>query len=148
TQRAQSRIFQHQSVPDILKAVLTGIDTDFQLKGSFEPRDYCVQYRETDFNFASRLMEEEGIYFYFKHTQGAHKMVLANAPEGHAALPTSPTITYTSLNHATVVSEDIIYDWSKTQELTSGKYLLWDHNFELPHKHVEADKAIQPTVAV
>src|SRR5262249_44157364 len=63
-------------------------------------------------------------------------------------LPTAPTITYTSLNHATAVSEDIIYDWSKTQELTSGKYLLWDHNFELPHKHVEADKAIQPTVAV
>ena len=63
TRSAQSRIFQHISVPDILKKVLTGLNVDFQLRGTFHPRDFCVQYRETDFNFASRLMEEEGIYY-------------------------------------------------------------------------------------
>src|SRR4051794_31903237 len=62
TQRTQSRIFQHQSVPDILKKVLDGFKVSYQLQGTFEPRDYCVQYRESDFDFASRLMEEEGIY--------------------------------------------------------------------------------------
>ncbi len=68
TRRSQSRIFQHMSVPDILKKVLTGLDVAFELQGSFQPRDYCVQYRESDFAFVSRLMEEEGIYYFFKHT--------------------------------------------------------------------------------
>src|SRR5262245_14173211 len=57
--RAQSRIFQYVTVPDILKRVLTGFDVKFDLKGKYFERDFCVQYRESDFHFASRLMEEE-----------------------------------------------------------------------------------------
>src|SRR5450432_4164678 len=90
TRRVQSRIFQHVTVPDILKKVLDGLDVTYEIKGTFEPRDYCVQYRETDFNFASRLMEEEGIYYFFKHTADGHKMVLANTPQGHPAIPYLP----------------------------------------------------------
>src|SRR5205823_5424627 len=78
TRRAQSRIFQHLSVPDILKKVLQGLDVTFELQGTYQPRDYCVQYRETAFNFASRLMEEEGIDYYFKHAEGGHTLVLAD----------------------------------------------------------------------
>src|SRR5262245_30024301 len=62
TKNFQSRIFQHKTVPDILKEVLKGVDPKFEIQGAFEPREYCVQYRESDFHFASRLMEEEGIY--------------------------------------------------------------------------------------
>src|SRR5262249_12331835 len=69
TLRLQSRIFQQLSVPDILKQVLTGLDVSWQIQGSFDPRDYCTQYQESDFAFASRLMEEEGLYYYFKHAQ-------------------------------------------------------------------------------
>src|SRR5215203_5203496 len=67
TKKTQSRIFQQMSVPDILKKVLAGLDPApaFEL-GKFEPRDYCVQYHESDWAFASRLMEEEGIYFFFR----------------------------------------------------------------------------------
>ena len=65
-------------MPDILKKVLTGLDVDYELQGTFEPRDYCVQYRETDFDFACRLMEEEGIFYFFKHADGSHKMVVAD----------------------------------------------------------------------
>src|SRR5208283_17029 len=64
TRNAQSRIFQQIAVPDILKQVLTGLSVEYQLQGTYKPRDYCVQYRETDFDFASRIMEEEGIYYY------------------------------------------------------------------------------------
>ena len=53
--------------------MLTGLDVSFEIQATFQPRDYCVQYRETDFNFASRLMEEEGIYYFFKHTEDGHK---------------------------------------------------------------------------
>jgi type VI secretion system secreted protein VgrG len=84
---AGSRIFQHMSVPDILKKVLVGFDVAYDIQGTFEPRDYCVQYRESDFDFASRLMEEEGIFYFFKHTADGHKMVLANSPQSHAVLP-------------------------------------------------------------
>src|SRR5688572_2438775 len=73
TKRSQSRIFQYQTVPDILKKVFEGHDVSFELQGSFEKRDFCVQYRETDFHFASRLMEEEGIFYFFKHTADGHK---------------------------------------------------------------------------
>src|SRR5262249_50949423 len=94
TQRAQSRIFQHMSVPDILKKVLTGLDVNFQIQGTFDPRDYCVQYRETDFNFVSRLMEEEGIYYYFDHSEDKHVMVIANVAAGHADLPVASEVLY------------------------------------------------------
>src|SRR5262249_48895974 len=69
TRIAQSRIFQRLTVPQILDKVLHGIDVDFRLQGTFPERDYCVQYRESDFNFMSRLMEEEGIYYYFQHLE-------------------------------------------------------------------------------
>src|SRR5690606_948062 len=48
------------------------------LTASYKPRDYCVQYRESDFQFVSRLLEEEGIYYYFQHTEDEHRLVLAD----------------------------------------------------------------------
>jgi type VI secretion system secreted protein VgrG len=87
TRRVQSRIFQHETVVEILKKVLKGLDVAFELQGSFPKRDYCVQYRESDFAFASRLMEEEGIFYFFKHAADGHKLVLANASSSHADVP-------------------------------------------------------------
>ncbi|MGF1581036.1 MAG: type VI secretion system Vgr family protein [Gemmataceae bacterium] len=147
TRRAQSRIFQHVKVGDILKKVLEGLDVKLQLEGNYENRDYCVQYRETDFNFASRLMEEEGIYYYFKHTEGGHQMIVADTPGGHADLPAGSTITLRELPKGTL-EEDIIYDWKKRQGITSGKYTLWDYRFEMPQKHLEAEAKIQPDTQI
>lgn len=144
TRRAQSRIFQHLSVPDILKKVLAGLDVSYEIQGTFYPRDFCVQYRETDFNFASRLMEEEGIYYFFTHADGAHKMVVANTPQSHPDLPVASKIIYEELKGG-LRPEDRVSTWNKSQELRSGKYTLWDHTFELPHRHLEADKSIQET---
>src|SRR5262245_21318832 len=87
TRRVQSRIFQHLTIPEILKQVLAGLDVTYEIVGTFHPRDYCVQYRESDFNFASRLMEEEGIFYFFKHTSGGHKMVVANTTQSHPDVP-------------------------------------------------------------
>ena len=146
TRKAQSRIFQHLSVPDILKKVLAGLDVRYSIEGTFEPRDYCVQYRETDFNFASRLMEEEGIFYYFEHSANSHKLVVSNQ-QTHPDVPNGSSFIYEDLSGG-VRKEDRIYDWTKVQELRSGKVTLYDHCFELPHKHVEADKEIQDSVAV
>ena len=146
TRKAQSRIFQRLTVPDILKKVLEGLEVTYEIQGTFHPRDYCVQYRETDFNFASRLMEEEGIYYFFKHTANGHTMVVANTPQSHTDVSGQSRVVYEGVLGGKR-DDDRVYDWEKFQEMRSGKHTLWDHCFELPHKHLEADKTILPDVA-
>ena len=138
----QSRIFQNISVPDVLRQVLGGLDVSFELQGSYEPRTYCVQYRETDFNFASRLMEEEGIFYFFRHTADGHQLVLGDSPQNHAALPDQSTIPFNRTPPPKPGSL-AVYEWLKTQSLTSGAVTLRDHQFELPQDNLEADATIQ-----
>jgi len=147
TRTHRNRIFQHMNVPDILKKVLQGLDVSFDLHSTFEERDYCVQYRESDFDFASRLMEEEGIYYFFKHAEDRHVMVLGNTPATHPDMPVSSRIIFEEIAGGTR-GEERVYAWEKVQELRSGKYTLWDHCFELPHKHLEAQKTILESVQV
>jgi type VI secretion system secreted protein VgrG len=146
TRRAQSRIFQNLNVPDILRKVLTGLDVTWEIQGTFHPRDFCVQYRETDFNFASRLMEEEGIYYFFKHTRNSHTMVVANTPQSHPDMPLGSRIIFDETAEGR--EDDLrIKSWQKSQWLRSGKVTLWDHCFELPHTHLEAEESIQDSVS-
>jgi type VI secretion system secreted protein VgrG len=145
TQQSQSRIFQQKSVPDILKAVLTGIDCSWKLQGQYEPREYCVQYRETDFDFASRLMEEEGIYYYFDHSESGHKMIVADTPQGHDAVPGLTTVRY-GMVEGGARKADHIYEWRKIQSLRTAKYTLWDHNFQQPTQNLEAKTDITDSV--
>lgn len=147
SQRTQSRIFQQISVPDILKKVLGELDVDFKIVGEFEPRDYCVQYRETDFAFASRLMEEEGIYYFFIHTEDGHTMVVANTPQSHDDLPIDSTLFFDE-DRGGVDEEQIIYSWEKQQVLKSGKVTLWDHCFELPHKSLDAQEMVDEELQI
>jgi type VI secretion system secreted protein VgrG len=126
TKKAQSRNFQQLTVPEILKQVLAGLDVSYELTGAYNSRDYCVQYRETDFNFASRLMEEEGIYYYFEHQANSHRLIVADSPANQPDLPDPSTIIYDGTLGGTR-AQDRIRDWEKTQELRSGKYTLWDH---------------------
>lgn len=147
TRITQSRIFQQMSVPDILKKVLVGFSVSFELQGTYQPRDYCSQYRESDFDFASRVMEEEGIFYFFKHEENNHVMVVADSPTAHKDLPHSPTIYYDP-DIGGVEDVVIVYSWEKSQTLRSGKTTHWDHCFELPHKSLEAQDLIVETVQV
>jgi type VI secretion system secreted protein VgrG len=144
TRRAQCRIFQQKSVPDILKKVLEGFDTDFQLRGQYEPREYCVQYRETDFDFASRLMEEEGIYYFFEHSKSGHKMIIADTPQSHSPVPGLTHARYDVVGGGP--TGDHIFEWRKTQALRAAKYSLWDHCFQQPTKNLEAKESIMESV--
>jgi type VI secretion system secreted protein VgrG len=83
TKKVRSRIFQHVTVPDILRQLFAELDVTYELSATYYQRDYCVQYRETDFNFASRLMEEEGIYYFFKHSDGSHQLVVTDVATQH-----------------------------------------------------------------
>ncbi len=152
TRRAQSRIFQHMTIPDILKKVLTGLDVSYEIQGSYQPRDYCVQYRETDFQFASRLMEEEGIFYYFKHSAEGHRLVVADAPKSWTDLDPAKVIyeTYTGGNRP----DNRLWHWERVQELRSGKVALWDHCFELTgsspgtFNHLDCEKIVPDSVQV
>src|SRR5262249_55251190 len=90
TRTTDCKIFQKQSVPDIIKSILDehGItDVKKSLSGTYNPREYCVQYNESDFDFISRLMEEEGIYYFFVHEKGKHTLVLADSDGAHSSIP-------------------------------------------------------------
>lgn len=147
TKAAQTRIFQQQSVPDILKKVLKGLDPNVihKLPGTYPPRNYCVQYRETDFNFACRLMEEEGIFYFFTHAADGHKLVIADNAQAHPELPINSKMVFEKVI-AGQTPEDRILTWNKRQELLTGKFKLWDHTFEMPPKNLEAKASIQDTV--
>jgi type VI secretion system secreted protein VgrG len=148
TKRTQSRIFQQTAVDDILKKVLAPLTpTPAYELGKYEPRDYCVQYHESDWNFAARLMEEEGIYFFFRHTDAGHQLVLADKPDSHKDVPFAPAILFKTARQVNR-DEDVVTEFAKAQEIVTGKVTLWDHNFELPHKHLEADRPVQESVQV
>ncbi len=138
TRKVRSRIFQHTTVPDILKQVLKGLEVSYKLTGEYKPRDYCAQYRESDFDFISRLMEEEGIFYFFEQSASGHTMVVADTPQAH---PDLGEAIYEEVIGG-MREEDRVWRWEKIQELRSGKYTLWDHCFELPGKHLEAEKPV------
>lgn len=140
TQKVQSRIFQQISVPDILRKIFTGFEVTYEIQGTFFPRNFCVQYHESDFDFASRLMEEEGIFYYFEHTGGTHKMIIANTPQSHRETPGKSRIP--CFIDVTRIEDWVssIAMWRLDYQLQSGKVTLWDHNFELPHKRLDVEK--------
>ena len=146
TRKFQSRIFQHLNVPDILKKVLAGFDVAYEIQGTFEQREYCTQYRETDFDFVSRLMEEEGIYYFFKYTPGAHKLVLANTPKSHPEIPGDSKLIYETVAGGER-DEERISQWRKAQFWGSGKYTVWDHHHQRPHKTLESQETVLGSVA-
>ncbi len=146
TRQADCRIFQNLAVPDIITQVF-GLFSTFpkfqkKLTGTYPPLEYCVQYRETSFNFVSRLMEENGIFYYFDHTtQGQHTMVLADAPTAFVNCPDQSTASYDL--DAGVNNFDVVTSWHIEQELRTGKYTVTDYNFTTPSTSLLSDA---PTV--
>ncbi|MEA3277301.1 MAG: type VI secretion system tip protein TssI/VgrG [Pseudomonadota bacterium] len=139
TRTADCRIFQDKTVPDIIKEIFREHGfTDFEesLSGSFRQWVYCVQYRETDFNFVSRLMEQEGIYFYFKHEDGKHTLVLADSYSAHSPYPGYEEIPYYPPDETSLRERDHISDWSVLQAVQPGTFAHTDFDFTAPKKNL------------
>src|SRR5215469_1842274 len=135
TRKSDCRIFQNQKVPDIVQKIFRELKfQDFKLRlyGDFVKRDYCVQYRETDFNFVSRLMEEEGIYYFFRHEKDKHVLILANDPAAHEPCPGQETARYESHGAGVTYDEDLVSEWRYQEEFRSGAWAQTDYNFETP----------------
>jgi type VI secretion system secreted protein VgrG len=133
TRNANCKIFQDKTIPDIIKEVFTDLgfnDFSDMLQNTYPTREYCVQYRETDFNFVSRLMEMYGIFYFFEHKQGKHTLVLADSPIAHSPCPGKSSISYSMVSGG--AQEDVITAWQIEEELRTGKYTLTDYNFQTP----------------
>jgi type VI secretion system secreted protein VgrG len=133
-QTTDCRIFQNKKAPDIIKQIFGEYgfnDFSLRLYGDFVEREYCVQYRETDFTFVSRLMEEEGIFYFFEHEQGKHTLVLANDPSAHKVCPAQPSARY-ELTAGGWQEDDVIFEWLQAREFRPGVYSTTDYNFQTP----------------
>ena len=146
TRTADCRIFQEMTVPDIIKQVFRDHGfTDFEeaLSGSYRTWTYCVQYRETDFNFVSRLMEQEGIYYYFKHEKDKHTLVLSDSVSSHEPFPGYEKIPFFPPDEHLRREEHHIHEWTVSQEVQPGIYALNDYDFERPKANLQVKSSIQ-----
>ena len=132
------KIFQSMSVPDIVGKVLkdAGIsDYQFRTQGTYPTREYCVQYRESSLHFISRLLEEEGIFYFFEHTDTKHTMVFADKS---SVLPTCPgqAVVVYAYDEGGWVSEEEglegVATLDRIETAFTGKAALTDYNFETP----------------
>ena len=135
------RIFQNKSVPDIVQQVFTDRGfTDFanRLTGTYNPREYTVQYRETDFNFISRLLEDEGIFYFFEHDQDKHTLVLADQMSAFVACPSQSTAAYDT-TPGLWEDLDVVLSVRRTKQVRVGKVTENDYDFTKPKTSIEAD---------
>ncbi len=133
-QTTDCRIFQNKTAPDIIKQIFQEYgfkDFSLNLYGDFVSRDYCVQYRESDLNFVSRLMEEEGIFYFFQHEDGKHTLVLGNDPAAHKPCPNQDTVRYEGTAGGWQ-DDDVVLQWLQEQEVRPGTFTSTDYNFETP----------------
>ncbi len=137
------RIFQEKKVPDIVKEIFRerGFN-DFKdaLSGSYRTREYCVQYRETDFDFISRLLEEEGIYYFFEHQNGKHILVLADSAASHPSVGSVPYYPEANPDQRAL---ECIFDWTLRSQVESGQVALNDFDFKVPSKSLLSITPIQ-----
>ncbi len=143
TQRANCRIFQAKTIPEILtdifeeaKSVCPATAYRDDTRGEHIKLDYCVQYRETDFNFVSRLMEQEGIFYYFEHDEDSHTLVFADSNNTLQPCPGKSTFFYQPMV-GYGEREDSVLEWKAEQQLRAGKYTLRDFHFELPDNSLQ-----------
>jgi type VI secretion system secreted protein VgrG len=142
--KSDCRIFQNMSVPDIVEKVLkeAGItDYEFRTQGTYTAREYCVQYRETSLNFISRLLEFEGIFYFFEHTDAKHMLIFADKSSVQAPCPGQATATYAHSDSGWVEGDlDGIIDISRLEQAYTGQSMLQDYDFEKPNVNLKASE--------
>ena len=140
TRATNHRIFQNKTVPDIIKQVCQDhgfTDLDDRLSGKYEDRVFCVQYRESDFDFLARLMEEEGIYYFFEHEEAKHTLVLADGPSAHEPFGKYDVVPWYPPDAHDHREREHLDDWSMARGVRSGKFTQRDFDFTKPGADLE-----------
>ncbi len=151
--RHNHRIFQEQSVPQIIKTIFheAGISPDhFELRLSreYSPQEYCVQYAESEFDFISRLMEEHGLHYHFEHHLDKHIMVIADHNGAFPSIQNEQPIQYHPLDSLNA-DKDVIKQFHKNFQVYHGSVHFRDYSFKKPmdrlddHQSAEFDTALE-----
>jgi type VI secretion system secreted protein VgrG len=129
----RSRIFQNKAVPDIVRQVLNEgqVKHRLVLSGSYAPREYCVQYRESDFDFVSRLLEEEGIFYFFTHSEDAHEMLLGDGAGAYLEMVGGTLLPFRE-SDGRVADEEHASTLAQVHRLRPGKVVVRDFDFKKP----------------
>ena len=160
TQGSDCRIYQEMTIPDIIEKVLkeTGV-TDYEMKvGGFHPKHrYRVQYRETHYNFLARLMEEEGIFYFFTHDRGKHTLVMADDRSGYVPLRDKEVNLEAKLSQTGPIEEEVtvpaglglgcnmgyepddLQKWEHQHEIHTGVWTHRDYYFKTPNLDLFAE---------
>jgi type VI secretion system secreted protein VgrG len=139
--KADCRIFLDKDVKEIISDVFRKAgftDFEFRTTGEFQKIPYCVQYRETDLAFCSRLMEHYGIYYFFEHAEGRHTLVMADSRTSHKSIPDLPKVPFIQL-HALRV-EQHVHSTVSDRNLRTGKVHFNDYDYLQPRKNLKAPK--------
>lgn len=145
TRTADCRIFQEMTVPEIIKKVFSewGHPFEDKLTRSYHSWEYCVQYRETDFNFVSRLMEQEGIYYFFEHENGVHKLMLADDYSAHKEIfMVNGRVPLFASDEVAVREEESCENWYISKSVLPGTYALNDYDFKRPSANLHVNSAL------
>lgn len=143
TRTSDCRIFHNKSATDIIKEVLgecPAVTIKDNLSSSYPKLEYCVQYCESDFDFVSRMMEEIGVYYYFEHEGGTHKMVLADAKSSHKKVSKLGELRFAERFKSSRTETDCLFDVNHLRSLRTGKYALNDYNYLTPNAAMLAEK--------
>ncbi len=141
TLSADCKIFQDKTVVNIIEDVFadySSADYIMDMSRTYETLDYCVQYRESDFDFISRLMESNGIYYYFKHDNDKHQLVVTDDNSKYQIISGYDTIPYFPPENADARERDHISEWVNEHKVCSGKFELNDFDFETPSSDLTA----------
>ena len=144
---SDNRVFQNKSVPDILKEIFQehGQSAKNKLTGSYKPREYCVQYGETDFDFVSRLMEEEGIYYFFEYSESKHDLVLVDDVNSHDTFSGYEEILYYPPGDDITGRKDHISQWACLYQAESTAVVKQSYNYETPSTDLKGRSVISRT---
>ncbi|MFQ5757346.1 MAG: type VI secretion system Vgr family protein [Acidiferrobacterales bacterium] len=143
TQRRQNQIFQDKSIDEIIgdeleDSGLTSDDYEFRLTGTYDPREYVVQYEETDFNFISRLMEHEGIFYFFEYTEAGEKLVMADGNVAFGPIPGESAIVYRTPSGLHSVEEESVQALVCRRRRVPRNVILRDYNYRNPSAELMA----------
>ena len=147
TRTTNNRIFQDKTAVQIIEQVFGDhgfSDFEKKLRETYEPRTYCVQYRETDFDFVSRLMQEEGIYYFFDNAPDkgtANKLILCDdASSSHATNPAKSSLEFTSSGGREAEAGDTVTDWTRSENVIPGLVTLTDYDMLTPKSDLKVSE--------
>lgn len=138
------RIFQNMTVQEIVTKIfdekqIPSDEFEFKLKSKYEPRRYCTQYGENDYRFISRILEEEGIFFFFEHDEDSHTLVFSDSEDVYKPIEGEAEMDFNSYSNM-VAEKETIKDFGYNRSICPGKVIHTNYNFKRPTLGMEVSE--------